>query len=145
MSYSSTSRTAEAERPTTPPSRAAISVTVFAGTLMIMIGVFHAFQGIVALINDTFYVVGPEYILQFDVTTWGWVHLILGIVVALAGAALFSGAVWGRTVAVVMACVSMAASFVWMPYYPLWSIAIIALDVFVIWAVTAHGRDIIAE
>ena len=145
MSNDRTSSTIGLEQPTSQRSGAAIGLTVFAGTLMIMIGVFHAFQGVVALLNDTFYIVGPEYVLQFDVTTWGWVHLILGLLVAFAGAALLRGAVWGRTVAVIMACISMVASFVWMPYYPLWSIIIIALDIFVIWAATVHGRDIGAK
>ncbi|MHA7281637.1 DUF7144 family membrane protein [Arthrobacter sp. TMS2-4] len=122
-----------------------MGVTVLAGTLMTMIGAFHAFQGIVALVNDTFYLVLPEYVLQFDITAWGWVHLVLGLVVEFAGAALFRGAVWGRTVPVIMACVSMVLSFVWMPSYPLRSLVIIALDIFVIWAAILHGRDIVAD
>ncbi|MBG6223752.1 hypothetical protein IWX63_000300 [Arthrobacter sp. CAN_A2] len=145
MSNDSRTSTTNFDRSSSQPSVGAIGVTVLAGTLMIMIGVFHAFQGIVALLNDTFYVVLPEYVLAFDITTWGWVHLILGLVVAFAGAALFRGAVWARTVAVIVACISMAVSFVWMPYYPLWSLTVIALDVFVIWAAVLHGRDIVAE
>lgn len=133
----STSRRTEAE-----VSAGAVGVTVFAGVLMIMAGVFHAIQGIVALINDTFFVYGQEYVFKFDVTGWGWAHLVLGVVVALAGFALFQGAVWARTVAVIVACVSILASFLWMPYYPIWSLVVVAFDVFVIWAVTAHGRDI---
>ena len=85
---------------------------------------------------------GEEYIFKFDLTTWGWIHLIAGTIVALAGIALFQGAVWARTVAVILAGVSIIASFLWMPYYPLWSMVVIAFDVFVIWALTAHGRDI---
>jgi hypothetical protein len=123
-------------------STAAAGLTVFAAVLMIMVGIFHAAQGLVAIINDTFYVVGEEYVFQFDVTTWGWIHLLLGILVAVAGFALFSGAVWARTVGVALAVLSAVANFLWMPYYPFWSIAIIALNVFVIWALTAHGRDI---
>jgi hypothetical protein len=123
-------------------SPTAIGITVFAGVLMIMTGVFHAVQGLVALFNDTFFVYGQEYVFKFDVTGWGWAHLILGIVVALAGFALFQGATWARTVAVIVACVSVLASFLWLPYYPIWSLVVIAFDVFVIWAVTAHGRDI---
>ena len=133
------------DQASSPRSAGAIGVTVLASILMIMIGVFHAFQGIVALLNDTFYVVLSDYVLQFDITTWGWIHLILGLVVAFAGVALLRGAMWARTVAVIMACVSMALSFVWMPFYPLWSCTIIALDIFVIWAVVFHGRDIVAE
>ncbi|HYQ76394.1 DUF7144 family membrane protein [Cellulomonas sp.] len=120
----------------------AVGMTVFAGTIMIMIGVMHVFQGIVALVNDTFYVAGEEWVLQLDVTSWGWVHLILGAVVALAGFFVFSGAVWARTIGVIMAAVSGLASFAWLPYYPVWALVVIALDVFVIWALTAHGREI---
>jgi len=120
----------------------AVGMTVFAGTIMIMIGVMHVFQGIVALVNDTFYVAGEEWVLQLDVTSWGWVHLILGAVVALAGFFVFSGAVWARTVGVIMAVLSGLASFAWLPYYPVWALVVIALDVFVIWALTAHGREI---
>ena len=120
----------------------AVGMTVFAGTIMIMIGVMHVFQGIVALVNDTFYVAGEEWVLQLDVTSWGWVHLILGAVVALAGFFVFRGAVWARTVGVIMAVLSGLASFAWLPYYPVWALVVIALDVFVIWALTAHGREI---
>jgi hypothetical protein len=123
-------------------SSGAVGVLVFAGILMVLIGALHAIQGLVALANDKFYVVGPEYVFQFDVTTWGWIHLILGIVVALAGIALFQGATWARTVAVIVACVSIVANFMWLPYYPLWSMIVIAFGVFVIWAATAHGTDI---
>jgi hypothetical protein len=123
-------------------SAGAVGLTVFAAVLMIMVGIFHAAQGLVAIVNDSFYVVGEEYVFQFDVTTWGWIHLLLGILVAVAGFALFSGAVWARTVGVALAVLSAVANFLWMPYYPFWSIAIIALNVFVIWALTAHGRDI---
>jgi hypothetical protein len=109
---------------------------------MIMIGVMHVFQGLVALVNDTFYVAGEEWVFQFDVTTWGWVHLILGALVALAGFFVFSGAVWARTIGVIVAVVSGVATFAWLPYYPLWGLVVIALDVFVIWALTAHGREV---
>ena len=145
MSHDNMSMTTNLDNPNPQYSSGAVGVTVFAGVLMIMIGVFHAIQGLVALFNDEFYVLGEEYVFKFDVTTWGWIHLILGVVVALAGAGMFRGAVWARTVAVVMASVSMVASFVWLPYYPLWSILIIALDVFVIWAAILHGRDIVSE
>jgi hypothetical protein len=126
-------------------SSVAVGVTVFAATLMIMIGFLHAMQGLVALFNDTFYVVREDWIFSFDVTTWGWVHLLLGILVAVAGFFLFTGAVWARTVGVVLAVVSVVANFVWLPYYPVWALVIIALDVFVIWALTVHGRDIVAQ
>lgn len=125
-------------------SSAAVGFTVFAGTMMIVIGVLHAIQGIVAIADDTFYVVGQEWVFSLDVTTWGWAHLILGVVVALAGFFVFQGSVWARAVGVIVASLSAIVNFAWLPYYPVWGIVVIALDIFVIWALTAHGRDITA-
>ncbi|RHA40280.1 DUF7144 family membrane protein [Cellulomonas rhizosphaerae] len=122
----------------------AVGLTVFAATMLIIAGVVQAMQGLVALFNDTFYVAGAKWVFEFDVTAWGWVHLLLGIVVALAGIFVFAGAVWARTVGVVVASVSIVVNFAWLPYYPWWSIIVIVLDVFVIWALTAHGREIVA-
>jgi hypothetical protein len=126
-------------------SGVAVGVTVFAATLMILIGFLHAMQGLVALVNDTFFVAGEKWIFSFDVTTWGWVHLLLGILVAIAGIFVFTGAVWARTIGVLLALLSAVANFMWLPYYPVWALVIIALDVFVIWALTVHGRDIVAD
>jgi hypothetical protein len=129
------------DRPT-ESSGWAVGWTWFAGFMMVMIGVFHGIAGLVAVIDDQFYVVGQEYVLQFDTSTWGWIHLILGIVVLLAGFAVFSGAVWARTVGVILAVISSIAAFAWIPYYPVWAIVIIAIAVSVIWALTVHGRDV---
>ncbi len=123
------------------PSGWAIGWTTFAAFMMIMIGGFHVVAGIVAIVNDEFYAVTKEYVFQFDATSWGWIHLILGIVVLLAGFGLFSGAVWARTVGVIMALISAFVGFAWLPWYPLWGIVIVAIAVSVIWALTAHGRD----
>jgi len=120
----------------------AVGVSVFAGTLMVLIGILHAIQGVVALVNDTFFVVGAKWTFSFDVTTWGWIHLLVGIVVAFAGFFVFRGAVWARTVGVLLAVVSAVANFTWLPYYPVWALVVIALDVLVIWALTIHGRDV---
>ena len=122
----------------------AVGLSVFAGVMLIMVGVLHALQGLVALFNDTFFVVGQEWVFSFDVTTWGWIHLLVGILVAFAGFFVFQGAVWARTVGVLIAGLSVILNFAWLPYYPIWSLIIIALDVFVIWALTAHGRDVAA-
>lgn len=125
-------------------SSLAVGLSVFAGTIMIMIGVLHAIQGLVALVNDTFYVVGQEWVFTFDVTTWGWIHLILGVVVAAAGFFVFTGAVWARAIGVLVAVLSVIVNFAWLPYYPVWGIVIIALGILVIWALTVRGRDIAA-
>jgi hypothetical protein len=114
---------------------------VFAGMLMLLSGTMQALQGLVALVDDNFYV-GKEYAFQLGLTTWGWIHLIGGVLVALAGAGMFTARTWARTLAVVLASLSILANFMWMPHYPLWSLTVIAFDVFVIWAATAHSRDV---
>jgi hypothetical protein len=129
---------------TTEHSGAAVGWTIFAAAMMVLGGIFQAIAGLVAILNDEFYVVGAEYVFKFDVTTWGWVHLVLGVVILLAGLALFSGAVWARTIGVILAVVSAVAAFAWLPWYPIWAVLIIVADIFVIWALTAHGRDITA-
>jgi hypothetical protein len=120
----------------------AVGFILFAAIMMIMAGIFQALDGLVALFNDTFYVTTRNYTFQFDVTTWGWIHLILGIVVALAGWGLLSGRTWARVVGITVVVLSAIANFLWLPYYPFWALIIIALDVFVIWALAAHGRDV---
>jgi hypothetical protein len=124
------------------PSGAAIGWAAFAAIMMIMIGCWWVFAGLVGLINGDFYAATKNYIFKFDTTAWGWIHLIVGVLVLLAGFGLFSGAVWARTVGVFMALLATLVGFAWLPWYPLWAILIIASSVTVIWALTAHGRDI---
>lgn len=121
----------------------AVGVIIAAGCLLMLVGLFHMIMGLVAVVNQDFYVVGQQYVFQFNVTVWGWIHLVLGAVVLVAGVYLFRGAVWARTVGVIVAVVSAIANFAWLPHYPIWSLLIIALDVFVIWALVAHGRDVV--
>lgn len=135
------------------PSGWAVGWTFFAGFMMIMIGSFHVIAGLAGIFEDTFLRIvpavgteatGDAYFLEFDATTWGWIHLLGGIVVALAGFALFSGAVWARVIGVIMAVISALIAFAWIPWYPIWGAVIIAMAVAVIWALTAHGRDVTA-
>jgi len=115
----------------------------FAGTIMVMLGSFHVIQGLVALFNDEFYVVGKSgLILQLDYTAWGWIHVIGGILVAAAGFALFTGQVWARSVGVVVALVSAFINIGFLSAYPIWSAMMIAVDVLVIWALTVHGGEL---
>ncbi len=94
------------------------------------------FQGLAAVAENEVFVVGIDYVYQFDLTTWGWIHLVLGALVALVGLALFTGAAWARVSAVVICAISIIANFLWLPYYPWWSTLIIALNIVVIWAVS---------
>jgi hypothetical protein len=121
------------------PSGWAVGFILFAAIMMIMAGIFQAIQGLVGIFENEFYVATRNYLFQFDATTWGWIHLIGGLIVALAGWGLLSGRTWARTVAIIVAVLSAIANFLWIPYYPFWSLLIITLDIFVILAVAAHG------
>jgi hypothetical protein len=114
----------------------------FAGIALILIGVFHAIAGFAEIIDSDSYVLTQQYVLKFNATTWGWIHLIGGIIVIFAGFGVFRGAVWARTVGVIIAMISAIANFAWLSYMPLWSILMIFIDVSIIWALTVHGRDL---
>jgi hypothetical protein len=120
----------------------AVGLILFAAIMMIMTGVFQALEGLVAIFENEFYVATRNYLFQFDATTWGWIHLVIGLLVALAGWGLLSGRTWARAAAITLAVLSAIANFLFIPYYPFWSLLIIALNVFVIWAVAAHGGDL---
>jgi hypothetical protein len=128
-----------------PVSGAAIGWTHFASMMMILIGVFHALAGLIAIVDDKFYVATRKYVFEFDATQWGWIHLILGIVLVIAGGYLLTGSVVARTIGVIMALISAVVGFAWLPYSPVWGVIFIAIAVSVIWALTAHGRDVVNE
>ena len=94
------------------------------------------------LAPEEFYVIGAKWVFEFDITTWGWIHMILGAVMFAAGIGILSGNVLARAVGVILAAVSAVANFAWLPYYPVWSIVMIFLAIAVIWALTVHGRDV---
>lgn len=124
------------------PSGAAIGWISFAGFMLILGGSFAILTGLGGIINSDSFVVTQDNILKLSTTSWGWWHLLLGIVVLLSGFGVFTGNVLARTVGVIAATLSAISAFVWMPIYPVWGIMIIAVDVAIIWALTAHGRDI---
>ncbi|MFL6134515.1 MAG: hypothetical protein ACJ72A_17050 [Nocardioidaceae bacterium] len=115
----------------------------FAGMMMVMLGTFHIFQGLVALFNDDYYLVGKSgLVVNVDFTTWGWVHLIGGVIVVAAGLCVFLGQLWARAVGVIVALLSAVVNVAFLAAYPLWSMMMIALDVVVILALTVHGSDV---
>jgi len=118
------------------PSGWAVGGVMFAGVMMIIIGIFEAIAGIAAISKDDMFVKTPNYVFSLSVNGWGWIHLILGVVVVLAGFAAIGGKVWGGVVGIVLAALVAIANFFWIPYYPFWSILTIALAVWVIWALT---------
>lgn len=120
----------------------AVGFIAFAGVIMIMAGGFQAFTGFVGILENEFYVSTPNYVLEMDATTWGWVHMLFGLLVLFAGFAVLSGQTWGRVVGVSLAVISALVNFAFIPVYPFWAITVITLDMFIIWALVAHGRDV---
>ena len=115
---------------------------VFASVMMMLLGASHALAGLVALMKDDYYLVRSDgLVLEVSYTTWGWVHLILGILVVIAGAALLRGASWARALTVVVAGLSVIANLAFLAANPLWSAIMVALSILVIYAVTAHGGE----
>ena len=121
----------------------AVGYTYFAAIMMVFLGAFHALAGLTGIIRDEALVVTKDYIVQLDSTQWGWIHLIVGLIVLFAGFSLLSGAIWARTVGVIMAIISGIVAFVWIPVYPVWGILLVVIAVGVVWALTAHGRDVV--
>jgi hypothetical protein len=114
----------------------------FAGVMMVLLGVLHAFQGLVALFKDEYFLVGKNgLVVNIDYTQWGWTQLIFGLVVAFAGGALFGGKMWGRVVAVIVAFLSVIVNIGFLAAFPIWSTIMITLDILIIWAVMVHGRE----
>jgi hypothetical protein len=120
----------------------AAGAILFAGVMMIVVGIWEALEGLIAIFDNEFYVATRRYLFQFDVTAWGWIHVILVLVLAFAGYGLLAGRTWARVVAITLAALSAIANFLWLPYYPFWALLIISVDVFVIWAVAVHGREV---
>ena len=114
----------------------------FAGIIMLMVGCFQAIVGLVAMFDDTFYLVTEGgLVISVDYTVWGVVHLLIGLVILAAGWAVLTGKTWGRTVGIILAVLSAIANMVFIGAYPWWSILIIVLDVIVIYALAVHGRE----
>jgi len=118
----------------------------FASMMMMMLGIFHVIEGIVALTKDDYFLVRSSgLVVSVNYTTWGWVHIIAGCLVVAAGVGVLNGQIWARIVGVGVAFVSTLVSIAFLSAYPIWSILMIALAVVVIMALTVHGSDIKAD
>ena len=116
---------------------------VFAGVMLVMLGLFHIIEGLVALFREEFYLVGSGgLVVSVDYTAWGWAHIIIGLVGGLAGAGLMSGNMAARWVGVIVAMLSALVNLAFVAAYPVWSVLIVAIDVIVIYAIIVHGREL---
>ncbi|MFD4138686.1 MULTISPECIES: hypothetical protein [unclassified Streptomyces] len=132
---------------TTTPSRpgtsgaAAGGLVTFAAVMLFIAGLLDLFRGIMAIAKDDIYVRTPNYLFKFDLTGWGWIQLILGVIAVLVAMGLFARAPWARAAGVVLAGLLIIANFLTIPYYPFWSIVLIALYAFIIWALLVVTRE----
>ncbi|MEZ5212335.1 MULTISPECIES: DUF7144 family membrane protein [unclassified Gordonia (in: high G+C Gram-positive bacteria)] len=138
--YSTPAHAAESK----PDNPWAGGITWAAAALLLVVGVLGFFQGIAAVANDDIAIVRVgDYIYGFNLTTWGWIHIVLGIIAVIVAVGMFMATTWARVCAIIIACLSIIANFLWLPYTPWWSVILIALDIIVIWAVANwSGKDI---
>jgi hypothetical protein len=115
----------------------------FAGIMMILLGAFQAIEGLVAIFDDGYYLVGAEgLVVNVDFTTWGWVHLLVGVLAAVAGFGLLAGNMAARIAGIVIAGISAILNLAFLAAYPVWSTIVIAVDIIVIYAIVVHGREL---
>ena len=128
--------------PPPPPSGWALGGILFAACMLMLAGTFQFLAGLVALIDDDFYVVTRNYTFDLDVTAWGWIHLIIGVLSAIVAIGLFTAKSWSYPAGIVIVGLSMLANFAAIPHYPLWALTVIAVDLAIIWALSQKlGRS----
>ncbi|MFI6483390.1 hypothetical protein ACIBH1_36055 [Nonomuraea sp. NPDC050663] len=113
----------------------------FAGMMIILAGLFNLVSGIYAIIDDELYVTTRKGLLLFDLTGWGWVHLILGVLLLVTGIAVSVGKGWARLIAVILVMLNALTQLTWIMVNPWWSLVVIAVDVLVLYALIVHGKE----
>jgi len=132
--------------PARPQATAWVSVVLFGGIMLLMMGSFQAIQGLVGIFKDDYYLVGQNgLVLNIDYTVWGWTHLVIGLVAVGTGIGVMLGQMWGRVLGIVIALISAIVNIAFLSAYPIWCTIIIATDVLVIYALAAHGREVKAD
>ncbi|MFH8798473.1 hypothetical protein ACH4F6_02555 [Streptomyces sp. NPDC017936] len=119
----------------------AAGLTVFGAVMLMLAGVLDIFRGIMAIAEDDVFVTTRNYVFRFDLTGWGWIHLFLGLAAVVVSLGLFRAATWARVAGVAIAGLLIIANFLSLPYYPVWSVIMIALSGFIIWALCVVRRE----
>ena len=104
---------------------------------MIVGGGAQTLEALVAIVNDEYFVVAPNYIYTFDLTAWGWIHLLIGLAFVAIGICLLLGQGWALIAGIVVAGISALINFTWLPYSPFWAVLLIAIDILIIWALAS--------
>ncbi|MEW1550167.1 DUF7144 family membrane protein [Streptomyces tsukubensis] len=119
----------------------AVGGVVFAGVLMLCSGVLAILQGIAAINKDVIYGTVGDYVYRINLTGWGWIHLIIGILLVIAGYGVLKNMEWARWLGIFLASISLIAQFLFLPYLPVWALIVIAIDVFIIWALAVYRPE----
>jgi hypothetical protein len=109
-------------------------MTIFAGVLILITGLLHLLAAIAAIAGRDIFVVTEDQVFLVDVSTWGWVHLVIAVLIIIAGIGIVTGKSWGYLAGIVMASISILDNFLFAPIYPFWALVMITLDVLIIWA-----------
>jgi hypothetical protein len=120
-----------------------VGMVIFAGTMLLMMGALQAMEGLVAIFQDDYYLVTRGgMVVNLDYTTWGWTHLIIGLIAVGVGIGVFAGQTWARVAGIVIAAISVLVNIAFLAAYPIWITIVIALDVLAIYALAVHGKEI---
>jgi len=115
-------------------------VSVLAGVLLVIAGGFSIFQGAAAIADGDFYAAGSDYLYHFNMTVWGWVHVVIGVLCVIVAVGVLRGSSWGQVAGMLIAGLSALANFAFLPHYPLWAITVIAVDLLIIYALSTQLR-----
>jgi hypothetical protein len=136
------------EKTTTTASRHAnepsgwVGWVYFAGLMMMLVGVFQLIAGLVAIFRQSVFFVTNESLIVFNYAQWGWIHLLIGLLLLFSSFGVFRGSVWGRSFGSFLAGLSAIANFLLIPVHPIWSLVVIGLDVMIIYALLVHGSEV---
>lgn len=126
-----------------PPASSWVGWIAFAAVCMMVLGSFHVLQGLIAIADaDYFPIAGSGPVTDLSLDAWGWVHMIGGVILLVAGLCVFAGQTWARALGVLVAVASLVANFGFLGAYPIWSLMMIGLDIVIILALTVHGSEI---
>ena len=114
----------------------------FAGWMLLLAGLWQGFIGFLGVVSGDFFIQGQDYVLQLDVTTWGWIHMVVGVLLFVVGCFVFVGKSWATVVGIVAASVSALTLFAWLPWYPLFAISVLVIDLLIIFGLAAHGGEV---
>jgi hypothetical protein len=141
MSRAGTRTSAPSRRASNPVHPVQVAGVYLAGVLMLLEGVLSVLESVATLRRDGVYAHFGVYAYSFDLPAWGWIQLVLGVLMTVAAVALFGGAVWARMAGIALAGLHLVANFLFLPYQPQWSITLIAVSAFVLWALYRDVRD----